>query len=389
MQLLLHKKMSNKKNIALFYGRNKLNEARIEYMPFVLNFIKCLDKDDYNVDVFLAENKTSAYSTLFSKNVTVHFIDHDFIWNRRRGRKFFYYALILIKLWLLKRKFNYNMIVGAGVFGNFVAAQISKQKKIKYLYLGDEFPILYGDFWNTIDKKNCEQADLVIVPDETRIEGTEKLLGKKLKNAITLPNSPLKSDIENLPEINWHEKLKIDANKKVILYAGGVEFFNQILDVLIQLPKLSSEYVLLIIAPEKYKKEFEYYLITGKSIWHSEFLKDAEFYSLIKQSFASIGLYRTDIGMLDYIGKSSGKIMRSIACGTPVIATKTNSLNFIDELNLGVCLTNTCFFIEGIEEINIKHKQQREACLNSFYSTLCYDVYWAKLKEDHLNDLLK
>lgn len=381
--------MEHQKRIAFFYSRGRLNDARIEYMPFGLNFLKCLDSEGYQVDAYIAETKSNAYENVFTKNVTIIFVDNDFIWNKNKGRKFYYYAKILIRLFLLKNAFKYDLIVGMGFLGNFMAAEISQKKKIRYINMGDEFPILYGDFWNEVDKSNLKKADLIIVPDESRVEGTKLIVGNDLNVKFSvLPNSPLLKDIESLPKINWHQELEIDVNKKIVLYAGGVEFFNQLIEVMVELPRWKDEYVLVINAPLKYKKEFDYYFIEGKCVWHSEPLADDKFYSLISNSFVNIGLYRTDIGYLEYVGKSSGKIMRSIACAVPVITSKMDSLHFITDLKLGVELDYTCHLPNALDYIAANEIELKNQCSINFKTTLCYDVYWEKFKTQNLIPLL-
>jgi len=375
-----------KRRIALFYGRDYLNEARILYMPFVLNLIKCLDEEEYSIDVYLAESVNGDYHGLFSQRVKIYFLDSRIIWRWGKGRKFYWISRILLLLYSCRLRNRYSLIIGAGVFGNYAAFEISRSLNLPYVYMGDEFPVLYGEYWNNFDRRHCRLARLVIVPDVSRIKITEELIGKLLPECYVLPNSPRLADVSIIEVKDWHKILGIDAKRKIILFAGGTAFFNQLYDLMLQLPRLSDEYVLVVIAPKEQQISFRHLLNNSNILWHTNLLSDADLYSLLQASFCSVGLYRTDVYLLDYVGMSSGKLMRAIACGTPVITSKSDSLAFIEKKMLGVQLSNVCFFPEAVNQIAEMLEEMRRSCLLAFQKELNYDVYWNELRVqiDHL-----
>ena len=368
----------SEQRIALFYGRLNVNEARILYMPFIKNFLKCLDEENIKVDVFLAEKKNHDYAGEFSGNIRIHFVDSRVFWRLSR-MKLFYSILqfILFCSSLLFRK-RYSLIAGGGVLGNHVAVSLGKLMGVKTLYMGDEFPILAQKFWNDAEIRACAAADMVIVPDVTRIAMTEEIIGRKLSQSCVLPNAPLRSDLNALPEIDWHGRLNIARDKKILLFAGGTAMFNQLLEAMVEIPRLPKSFVMIIIAPDRTKWMYRNLLADERFLWISNPLSDPELYSLIGQSLCCIGLYRTDIDLLDYVGMSSGKIMRSIACGTPVITSVSTSLDFVTQMNVGVQLEYTCFMPEAIIKISEQHDAMRQACLDAFELELSYDVFWQK-----------
>lgn len=376
--------LKSNQRVALFYSRLNINEARILYMPFIKNFLKCLDEENIKVDVFLAEKKNHDYEGEFSGNIRIHFVDSRVFWRLSR-MKLFYTMLkfILFSFSLFLRK-RYSLIVGGGVLGNHVAVSLGKLMGVKTIYMGDEFPILARKFWNDTEIKACAAADLVIVPDVTRIAATETIVKKKLNNVCVLPNAPLQRELEHLPEINWHVRLNVPAEVKFVLFAGGTMMENQLLESMVEIPRLPENFRMIIIANERAKWAHKNLLKDERYIWLSKPLTDAELYSLIGKCLCCIGLYRTDFDLLEYVGMSSGKIMRSIACGTPVVTSVAVSLDFVTQMNLGVQLEYTCFMPEAIIKISQQRDAMRQSCLDAFKRELSYDVFWQKSRPEIL-----
>lgn len=58
-------------------------------MPFGLNIIQILDQKGYEIDVYLTEYKNECYKEIFTKNVKVHFINHNFLWRNNINLSYF------------------------------------------------------------------------------------------------------------------------------------------------------------------------------------------------------------------------------------------------------------------------------------------------------------
>ena len=72
-----------KKKVAFIFALPIRSNPILITMPFGLNIIKILDQKGYNIDVYLSEYKNDAYKELFSKNVTVHFLNQNYLWRNQ------------------------------------------------------------------------------------------------------------------------------------------------------------------------------------------------------------------------------------------------------------------------------------------------------------------
>lgn len=190
-----------------------------------------------------------------------------------------------------------------------------------YYFLRDEIlQKLFGEF----GKKSVEKlikyyyskCDYTITPSRTLLL---ELRRKKFKNLVQIPNGiNLKKfkPIKNLKELR--KKLKIQKDSKVILSLGRVGLEKK-LDVLIKaFSSLKPEAYLIIAgtgpALEKYKNHVKKQDI--KNVIFTGFVPEKEichYYSL-----ADIFVSPSDTEVLPYV------FLEAMACGKPVIATKTS-----------------------------------------------------------------
>ena len=65
-----------KKRVAFIFGRPRLNEPKLQFMPFAQNFLRNLAEDGNNIiDVYITQSKTSHYTDNFPSNVNFIFLD--------------------------------------------------------------------------------------------------------------------------------------------------------------------------------------------------------------------------------------------------------------------------------------------------------------------------
>ena len=81
-----------------------------------------------------------------------------------------------------------------------------------------------------------------------------------------------------------------------------------------------------------------------------------------------------------FIGKSSGKILRSIALGKPVIASKFKSLKYIEDNKFGILVSHPNEISEAIKSIISNQKMYNENC-NENYNKISFEKYWKKIPE--------
>lgn len=368
--------MSQTNRIAFVYGRAALNSAKLLYMPFGLNVVKLLSEKNIHIDLYLTQDPTDEYKNTLPKNVNVIFLNHKQVWKYGSGKGLFY--LLNSYFWNLTRTKKYGAVWGIGQVGTVLGGKLAKRKHIPFYYLSDEFPnTSYLQIWRQYEKKYAETSNFFVVPDESRLSVTQQqVTGLKKIIGYTLPNIPLKNATHKIADVDWRIKLNLSSQHKLVMYAGGIDKENNIELLLSAFPFTTEDFILVMVGNGKHFKNNRFFN-HPRIIWIENPLSDEELHSLIKQSVCNI-CYYSDIMDLEYVGKSSGKIMRSLLMETPVISTKFNSLQFIEDDNMGVLINQPFELIEAINKIDsnqdfyITHIQKN---VSKYY----FETYWDKL----------
>lgn len=369
-----------KKRVAFIFGRPRLNEAKLQFMPFALNSLRNLAEDNNNIiDVYITESKTSHYKNNFPNNVNFIFLDNRRIWKNGFHRRLFYvfrYYFYFLTFWK-----KYDVVWGCGQLGITFAGKLAVSQRIKFICLNDEFPeISHSQIWVKNEKKYMSIADELIIPDEVRIPILKKQVAFSSKTKFwVFPNIPLQKDALLISDIDWKKKLSISG--KFMVYAGGISEENNIELMLTSFQFSSSNLFLVIVGSAgKYKNRF---LNHSQIIWQEERLNDSELHGLLKQAVCSI-CYYADFEDLEYVGKSSGKIMRSLLVGTPVITTNFDSLKFIEDDMMGLLVTTPVEFVNAIDTIETKEVFFKENIKKNIFK-YTFEKYWDNFSNEVLS----
>ncbi len=371
-----------KKKILFVFGRTRLNEAKLQFMPFALNCLRKLAENQNNIiDVYLTQNEIKHYKDYFSSNVNFYFLDNKYIW--RNGSNIKLYFIFNFYFYLLTIFKKYSEVWGCGQLGIVLAGKFAIRNKLKFICLNDEFPeISFSPIWIKNEKISISSADELIIPDEVRIPVLKKQVAFTSKTRFWVcPNIPFQKDILTIANIDWKSKLSINGNYMV--YAGGISEENNIEIMLTSLQFSTSNLYLVIVGNAgKYKNRF---LNHPRIIWQTERLDDDELHSLVKQAVCSI-CYYADFSDLEYVGKSSGKIMRSLLVGTPVITTNFDSLKFIEDDMMGLLVTTPVelvYAIDSIEEKELVFRQNIQKNIDKYK----FENYWNNFSSVVLNQV--
>lgn len=374
----------DKKKIAFVHGRPALSSAKLQYMPFGFNVVKKLAEGNYEIDLYLTQSQTNVYKNCLPSNVKIIFLDNKFVWSYGSGRLLYF---LLNSYFLLLTMFkSYQMVWGIGQCGSVLGAKLAKRNNAKFIYLNDEFPdISYLKIWIGKEKKYATKAGCFIVPDESRVAPLVKQI-PELKNikSFVLPNIPLVKDVESMENTDWFKVLGLPKDKKIITYAGGIDRENNINYLLTVFPFTPLDYVLVMVGNgEKYKNTK--FFSCNRILWIERILTDDELHSLIKQSLCCLCFY-SDILDLEFVGKSSGKMMRSILLNIPVITTNFPSLKFIEEDGMGVLIEKPFQLIEAINKIDA-NKEKYQVAIKNNISKYTFEKYWQNI-EVYLHDII-
>lgn len=383
--------MKRRKQIAVVHYPHYPDSARIDTMPFAANTIKKLSELGYTVDVYLWEKENKNYLSLFSKNISFKFQEDKWIP---------VVDSFLVRMSPHKYKENtykfrfktgkkYDCVFGIGQIGAYIAHLISKRNNAPLVLFNDEFPSAWGmNNWATLELKAAKDSKLIVVPDESRIKPLLKEYNLlDAHPAAILPNI---SDFK-LPsqKINWHKRLNIPENLTLCLNAGTIADFAQVPELMMTVPDWQDNAVLIMNERNSdslqfAKTQYSHLDIPSKIFWNSTSLSEIEINSLVSSCAINFALYRNTGANIEHIGFSSGKLMRSIAAGVPVIASDLSSFNFVRKHQLGILIKHPNEIPSAIKEILSGKTDYKKNCYEFHQSICAFDNYWNKFAEQFL-----
>lgn len=346
--------------------------ARLETMPFAINSVRELAKLG-TVDLFLWEDRNEELIHHLPQNINIKFLRRSM--SHRRAR---YSTQFILKYWK-----KYSAIFALGQIGAHLGNLLAKKINCPLIYYNDEFPSHYEkSAWTQLEKNAAQRASLIVVPDQSRIEPLEDELELPNENSkfSVLPNITI---INNDPKkINWHERFNINKDMTLVLNAGTLADWAQIPEILSSVP-LWPENVGIIMHTRKsniqsYLRGITHLEIPEKVFWSTDPLPEDNLNSLVSYCTASFALYRNTGPNIEHIGFSSGKLMRSLACGTPVIASKLPSLDFIEKYRLGSLVKHPIEIPDAIKIIQENLAEYRQNCLEFVKEKVDFNIFWGK-----------
>ena len=383
--------MKNQEKIAFIHHSRCPMDTRLETMPFSLNSVISLANMGWQVDLYLWEKPSENYKNLLPKNIDIKYFKEPISLLMRGIRP------IWLKLQFQQFR-NYSCVFGVGQIGAYIADIIAKANRCPFIYFNDEFPSLWkSKRWMLLEKKSVQNAAIVVVPDPHRFQPLCKELDISTKPHVFLPNMPLTKPI--LENINWHQKLGIPINTVPFLHAGNLALAGPHLpEILSSLPSWNAKAVLILhsnfwegLAP--YRTMVSNLGVSNKVIWSSEILSESELHSLVAYCAGNLAIYHNSQPNIEYLGFSSGKIMRSLICGSPVITLEGFYCSFIKDYQLGVLISHPSEITNAIEDIIQNREAYSKRCLDFCQKEVSFEKYWQifcdQLKKEANVDLRK
>src|SRR6266446_2645025 len=359
----------NHRRIAFVYapspghGLAAPDAARLETMPFAINTIMRLAAADWKVDVFLWERPLGDYHEIFPTTVRFRYE----IVPRR-----IFHGMRPIRLTArFMRCTNYECAFGLGQIGSYLAAVISLASRCPLVLLNDEFSSHFGHGqWDALERWAAKRANAIIVPSADRIThlAKELRLSDQRKRFVEFRNTPNVSG--PLEKRDWHALLGIPSGRGIFLNAGTLADWAQIPEILSSTVHWPSDSVLLLhnrwTSEQEggYRHQLSHLHVPGRVFWTSAPLSDKLLNSLMSHCNGSFALYRNMGPNMLLNGTSSGRLMRSVMCGSPVIASSFDSLRFVSREGIGVQVRHPSESPAAIQELTRYERTYRENCLS-------------------------
>jgi len=367
------------RKIAFVHYPHSINSARLETMPFALNSVVALANAGWKIDLFLGEQRNPHYKDILPGNVRVQHLP-DIHVNRVPVNFFRRLNFMANAFW----RSRYNCVFGVGQMGAYIASLISRSSRCPFIYLNDEYPSQWAQsLWGDLEKRAMGRVSMIVVPGEERFGPLcDELDIDPTTPHASLPNIPV---IERSPrKVDWHKEMGVPAGSRIFLHAGSMADWAELPEIMRSLPSWPEEAVLVLHGrnqkeSERYRKQTSHMDLPGKTFWSMNPLKEDDLHSLISSADGTFGLYRNLGPNIEHMGHSSGKIMRSLACGTPVIASNYASLSFIKDHDLGVLVDRSTEIPAAVRQIMENLPQFRENCTRYYRTQVSFEPSWSKM----------
>jgi glycosyltransferase involved in cell wall biosynthesis len=327
-------KVVGRRRVAFVFCPHLAGAARLDTMPFAQTLLGRLSAAGWHVDLFVwSKLDLSDQNDFFHGAIQREYVR---TYTTNDKTKFFEFTL------RFARYTAYNCVFSVGQIGSYIGGRISTISRCPYVLLNDEFPSWWGrSRWVYLECWGARRADAIVVPSDDRHSTlrTELQLDTD-KPFVTVPNTPTVT----LPraQTDWHRYMGIPHGKRIFIHAGSVIELTQVPEILCSVNYWPPEAVLLLHSRVQgdwvinYRKELSHLDNPDKVFWSFEPLHSDMLNSLIMHCDGCFALYRNSGPNIELIGTSSGKLMRSIACGTPVITSSFDSLKFVTTEGVGV-----------------------------------------------------
>ena len=276
----------------------------------------------------------------------------------------------LIELTLrFTRYISYECVFSVGTIGSYIGGVISTASRCPYVLLADEFPSLWGQdsWWFRLERWGAQRAAAIVTPsDEMHGRLKEELRLDAGKALVTIRNTP--EVTFPLAIIDWHRLMGIPNGKKIFIHAGSIADWAQVPEILTSVSYWPANSVLLLHSRNRgelglQRQQYFHLYEPERVFWSFEPMSEELLHSLLNYCTGSFALYRSNTWTgIELIGTSSGKLMRSIVCGTPVITSSFKSLNFVTREGIGIQVVHPSEIPGAIDNLARDRENYRTRC---------------------------
>jgi hypothetical protein len=296
--------------------------------PFLNGLIKILIKHSYSIDYLVPD---------WCKDIVGETSDMNIVYYGFRSK--------------IELSDYYNLIIGIDEDIRF-ASFLSRIYKCKYCLISFEltFKEEVGFLNKWLDIIASKNISFAICQDLLRAEKLSIENKVDLEKILNIPVAPLSYGTHlRVKNFNLHERLKIDKDKRIVLFMGSTSSFSGLHEI-IKNSTLWPDNWVLVINNRWGKKDLdiESNEIERRVFWISESIKSMDdLFVLTDSADLGIAFYKYRIGNsstglnIKNIGLSSGKISSYLRFGLPLLTNNIGQYsNIIMENDLGVSVNS-------------------------------------------------
>lgn len=263
--------------------------------------------------------------------------------------------------------------VGGDSVANSILYRLRKLFRFGYV----NFVLEYPDISDRKELRGIEAADYVITHDRWHGDFLGKYCSIDRNRMLFLPNASY-TDVHREHSSYLSGKFGISPDKTVVLHSGGFGSWFCSRELALSAAEWDSRYVLVFhtgfsVADDPYFLDVEKELTdNGRLRFSTAPVSNLELDEMI--SSAEIGIATYSVEVLGYraenMGLAAGKIGNYLKCGIPVVATKVDSLSYLEEYHCGVLVENVGGIQKAMAVIMSDYDRYREGAYR------CYTELW-------------
>lgn len=373
----IQKKLKSNMSILLI-----IKEPFLDRIPSLKTLIwYFMEKMGYDVTVLMSSSNRFPGISFTHKKMNVISIKE-----RTRKIEFPTTLKLMMKAYAHMCSKKYDFIIGGDAYGNIIAANLARIKKIPHIFFMMEYPeIPAKNKIQSLENKSLENADYIIVHDKWHFNFIENKLRLRTKNVFNLPNASFTPKYEEQSDF-LRKRLGIGKDKTLVLHSGGFMNVFRCEQLALSTKDWGADVKLAFHVSHPMTGNEYYERIKSHNLLNVVFsdkpVSTFELDELVASADIGIALYDESIlgYRATYMGLAAGKIGNYLKCGVPVIATRLPSLSYLEEYGCGILIEDESEIKKAIKVIT----ENKEAFRKNAFK--CYDELW--YPESYLNQLI-
>lgn len=356
-------------------------EPILDRVPNLKQLIDWLAQRGHRVHVLTTHSRTFPTACFESANVTVHaFPERSRRWEVPTLPKFLLQSLRLVRN--IKSGGMASVFIAGGRGALTIAPVVSALGGGRYIAHVVEYPSVcepppyQTTLSDRMEARGIGNAEAMIVHDDLHAT----VIARSMVDApehLTLPNaSPGSFDGE--PGHDLHRRLQLQSSTRILLHSGGFGSWFSSAEVAAVSGRLPAGYRLVFHVSHDISRD-DYYVRylqdrgdTDNTLFSLSPVNAAELNHLVGS--ARVGLAWYNPQQLTFrarmMGLAAGKIGQYLKCGVPVIASRLDSLKYLEEHQAGVLVDDVSEIPDALVRIEDDYARFRDNAQR------CYRDLW-------------
>lgn len=263
--------------------------------------------------------------------------------------------------------------IGGDTVASSILCKLKRIFPIKYV----NFVLEYPDINNLKELHDIEEADYVITHDHWHADFIGKYCSLSKEKTLFLPNASY-TEVHTEHDDYLSSKLNIAPDKCVVLHSGGLGKWFCSKELARSAKGWDASYVLVFHTSHNVDRDSYFMELKeemggcGKVLFSTTPVPNDELDRLVASAKIGIALYSIDVlgYRAKYMGLAAGKIGNCLKCGVPVVATRVDSLSYLEEYHCGVLVDDVEEVADAIARIMADYDNYRKGAYK------CYKELW-------------